>query len=355
MLELFTPSRGVLADAAHVAFQVFDISDDAKRDTPVQVFPDTAGARAPVNTLDPWPVGDRLGIGHVVARWTPAMTEPLGLHEIRWYLQDDPGALEQVVRVEFDVLGAGVGSQRAVYALVSDLRAEGVTAADANDARLARLLRLATQYVDRMTGRFFAPRATTFALDGAGGRIQLLGHPIIAIRDVKLIIAYPVEIGELPVTPSFYKIYNRHLTEGLLDPDDRENPRLEFFHESDILGVQATPAASLGLGSLVWLRGVQNVLVDGLFGYTDPDGSPTGATPELIRHVAKLIVLREVPAMADIARREDRQKRWRLVAEHTRDQSYNLDPLRVVGGYTGDPEIDAILSSYARPPQLGSA
>jgi hypothetical protein len=355
VLELFTPRRGVLADAAQVGFQVFDISDDAKRDNPVQVFPEATNTRAAVNTIEPWPAGDKLGTGHVVARWTPGDTEPLGLHELRWFVQAIAGAPEQVLRVEFDVLGAGVGSQRSVYALVSDLRAEGVTTADASDARLARLLRLATQYVERMTGRFFEPRAMRLALDGSGGRIQLLGHPIIGVREVKLLVAYPVEIGELPVDPSFFKVYARHLTQGLLDPDDRENPRLEFFHESDLLGVQSTPAASLGLGSLVWLRGTQNVLVDGLFGYTEPDGSPCGITPELIRHVTKLLVLREIPAMVDFSGREDRQQRWRIVAERTRDQGYNLDPLRVAGAFTGDPAIDAILVAFQRAPQLGSA
>jgi hypothetical protein len=355
VLELFTPREGVLADAAQVWFQIFDVSDEAKREVPVQVFPEVAGARAVANTTDLWPAGDKLGTGHVVARWTPAATEPLGLHELRWFVQDEANAPEQIVSVEFDVLGAGGGSQRAVYALISDLRAEGVTVAEASDARLARLIRLATRYVDRMTGRFFAPRSMTLALDGSGGRSQLLGQPIIAVRDVKLLVAYPAEIGELGVTPSFFRVYNRHLTQGLLDPDDRENPRLEFFHESDLFGVQSTPAASLGLGSLVWLRGVQNVVVDGLFGYTDPDGSAVGRTPDLIRHVTKLLVLREIPAMADVSGREDRQQRWRIVAERTRDQGYNLDPLRSQGAFTGDPALDAILVAYQRPPHLGSA
>jgi hypothetical protein len=355
VLELFTPVRGVLVDAAAAAFQIFDVSDDARRANPVQVFPETPNARAPVNITDPRPAGDKLGAGHVVARWTPPDSEALGAHELRWFVQSTPGAPEQVVTVDFDVLAAGAGSYRSGYALVSDLHTEGVTAAEATDARLARLIRLASQYVDRMTGRFFEPRPMTLALDGSGGRIQLLGHPIIAVRDVTLQVAMPAEVGELAVAPSLFRVYNRHLTQGLLDPDDRENPRLEFFHESDLLGVQATPAASLGLGSLVWLRGVQNVVVDGLFGFTDPDGSPVGRTPELIRHVTKLLVLREIPTMTDVARREDRQQRWRLVSERTRDQGYNLDPLRAQGVLTGDPEIDAILVSYQRPPQLGAA
>ena len=105
----------------------------------------------------------------------------------------------------------------------------------------------------------------------------------------------------------------------------------------------------------MWLRGVQNVVINGLFGYTDPDGSPTGRTPELIRHVTKLLVLREIPTMTDTSQREDRQKRWRIVSERTRDQGYNLDPLHAHGGFTGDPAIDAILAAYERAPQLGAA
>jgi hypothetical protein len=256
VLEVFTPAQGVLLDATAVAFQVFDVSDDARQASPVQVFPATPGSRATANLAELAPAGDKLGTGHVLARWTVPVDEALGRHEIRWFVQSTPGATEQVVTAEFDVLAAGAGSYRSGYALVSDLRAEGVTPSEATDARLARLVRLATQYVDRMTGRFFEPRPMTPALDGSGGRILLLGHPIIGVRDVTLLVAMPAEVGELPVVPSFFRVYNRHLTQGLLDPDDRENPRLEFFHESDLLGVQATPAASLGLGSLVWLRGV---------------------------------------------------------------------------------------------------
>jgi hypothetical protein len=353
VLELFTPVRGVLADADQVAFQIFDVSDDAKRASPVQVFPETPGTRTAVNTRDPWPAGDKLGAGHVVARWTPPPGSTLGLHELRWFVQGPPGAPKQLVTVAFDVVAEGAGSHRTGYALVSDLRAEGVTATDATDARLARLVRLASQYIDRVTGRLFEPRPLTLTLDGSGGRALLLGHPIIAVREVKLSLAMPAELGELPVTPSFFRVYNRHLTQGLLDPDDRENPRLEFFHESDLLGVHATPAASLGLGSLVWLRGPQNVVVDGLFGYTDPDGSAVGRTPDLIRHVTKLLVLREIPTLTDVTRREERQQRWRLVSERTRDQGYNLEALRLHGSYTGDPEIDNVLVAYQRPPQLG--
>lgn len=349
VLELFTPWRGRLSDAAAITYQIYDLSDDAKRAQPVQVFPDAPGVRAPVLA------GDRLGTGHVVARWTVPRDQPVGLHEVRWSVEQTPDAPARSRALAFDVVSEGAPSLRGGYTLVSELRAEGVTEADADDRRLVQRIRLASAYVDRATDRFFEPRAMSLVLDGSGGRAQLVGHPIIAIHDARMSLAMPAEVGELPVDPSFFRVYSRHLTQGLLDPDDRENPRLEFFHESDLFGVSSSPAASLGLGSLIWSCGPQNVLIDGVFGYTDPDGSPTGRTPELIEHVTKLLVLRELPAMTALASREERQKRWRLVSERTRDQGYNLEPLRAQGPLTGDPEVDGILVAYQRQPQLGSA
>lgn len=355
VLDLFTPVAGALADVATLAFQIFDISDATKRANPVQVYPATVGERAPVNVTDLWPAGDKLATGHFVARWTPPPGEALGLHAIQWFFHPTAGDPEQTAREAFDVLAEGSGSSPYGYALVSDLRDEGVTATDAVDARVARLVALASQYIDRVTGRFFEPRPMTLTVDGSGGRIQLLGHPIIAIRSVKMFVGMFAEFGVLPVIPSFFRVYNRHLSQGLLDPDDREDPRLEFFHWSDLLGVHATPAGHLGLGSLVWLPGVQNVVIDGLFGFTDPDGTLVGRTPDLIRHVTKLLVLREIPKMTDLTRREERQKRWRLTSERTRDQGYNLEALRLHGSFTGDPEIDNVLVAYQRPAQFGGA
>ena len=355
VLDIFTPVDGALTDVAVLEFQVFDVSDDAKRANPVQVYPATAGARAPVNVKFAWPAGDKLGAGHFVALWAPLTSEALGAHEVRWYFQATLGALEQTVSERFDVLPEGAGSSPFGYALVSELREEGVTAADATDARLARLVQLASRYIELVTGRFFEPRPMTLTVDGSGGRIQLLGQPIIAINSVKMFVGMYAEFGVLPVIPSFFRVYNRHLTQGLLNPDDRDNPRLEFFHWSDLLGVHSPPAGHLGLGSLVWLPGVQNVVIEGVFGFTDPDGSPMGKTPDLICHVTKLLVLREIPKMTDVTRREEQQKRWRLTSERTRDQLYTLEALKLHGSFTGDPEIDNILVAYWRPPTFGAA
>jgi len=240
------------------------------------------------------------------------------------------------------------------YASVSDLRDEGVTENEANDAWLQQRIALASRYIERVTGRFFEARAQTLKVDGTGKRTLLLGQPIISIDRVA-IDAGPFRPGDLAVEPSLYRVYNRHLTQGLLLPDDRENPKLEFFHGDDLAGVRFEPVRGLTLCSLVWPVGQQNVTVQGTFGYTEPDGSPTGRTPELIRHVAKLLVMRELPRLSDRDRREDAAKRWRIASETTRDQSYSLQALALQGEFTGDPEVDGILGGFMRPPALGAA
>jgi len=229
-----------------------------------------------------------------------------------------------------------------MYVSISDVRDEGVTVDNASDERIEAIIQLAERYIERVTGRFFEPRPQSLAVDGAGGRVLRLGHPIIRIDVVAVDAA---AASPVPIDPSSYRVYNRHLTQGLLVPDDRDDPRIELAQGGDVgAGFEAR-----------WPRGVQNVRVAGVFGYTDPDGSPTGETPLLIQYVTKLLVLRELPLMTDLDGREDAQRRWRLTSERTRDQAYTLGALVPLGVFTGDPAIDTILAAYSRPADLGAA
>src|SRR5690606_34186710 len=55
-----------------------------------------------------------------------------------------------------------------VYASVADLRDEGVSVAQASDARLVALIDEAGRAIDSFTGWFFEPRSLTLRLDGRG-------------------------------------------------------------------------------------------------------------------------------------------------------------------------------------------
>jgi hypothetical protein len=212
-----------------------------------------------------------------------------------------------------------------VYASVADLRAEGVTPAMASDARLTTLLADACAFVDAVTGWFFEPRALTLRLDGRGG--ATIESPVPPIRVDTL------AIDDAPVSTA---------------PDD--------------LIVEGAPVApGFGGPRLTLRRGrrfpkdVGNVTAEGLWGYTEPDGTPTGRTPAAIRTVTMLLVLRALPFLADGDAWADAHHRWRLAEERTRDQSYRLNPPTFSTFLTGDPDIDLVLLRYRRPQGLGAA
>jgi len=244
-----------------------------------------------------------------------------------------------------------------LYATVEDLREEGVTVAMLDDDRALAKLTTWSQAIEAWTGRWFEPRSRTFQLDGDGGEVQRIGHPIVQISDVKLISGRGVSGWDTDTYDlEDLVVYNRHLTQGLLRPDDRMRPKLAV---ADVEG----RFSSLSLADFP--RGRANIQVTGIFGWTelqpgDPVGETEpgsqvplsyGSTPKLIRQLTLLLVVRDQAQMADLDSREDWSMRWRLLSEKTRDQSYTMAALGggaggMTGAWTGDPVIDGIIATY---------
>lgn len=335
-----------------LAFQVWDVRDP---DAPAQIFPATPGQRQAVDLE-----ADRVGgvDGHYAAAWTVSPTSAeKGRYQIRWYVTDTDGGPERVDVRAFDVIpaAAAVSGAGTAYALVSDLREEGV-GAEVSDARILTALALGARYIERVTRRVFRPVYKDAVFDGNGGRALLFGEPIIALAGVFL--------GQPPHTAverSAFRVYNRHLSAQMHDPDDRDDPKIEFAHFSDLLlGRRGAALVGSPLFGVPWRdhyfpKAVQNVTVRGVWGYTEHDGSSTGATPALIVQAQKLLALRELPTMGCGAdEREDRRSRHRLTSERTRDQSYTKKA-DVDTPFTGDREIDDVLTMFMAPMGLGSA
>lgn len=344
---LVTDDTGVatslLVDPTALSFRVFSVSTNGDY---AQVFP-LSGAHAVDLSADK--IDGQAG--HFAAAWDTVDAEK-GRHEVRWVATMPGGRTERVVRA-FDVLEGGVPSFGAQgYLSPSDMREEGLDEGQCSNARLIRLIAMQSAYIDRVTRRFFEPRFQTQHLSGSGARGCLFGDPIIALVDVSL--GNP---AQQPVGPESFRVFNRHLTQRLANPDDRNSPKIEFWHFRDLFGPQRTASMSSPLfgvpfRDMYFPAGVQNVNVRGLFGYTDWDGSSTGDTPLQIQQATKLLVMRDVGKMADCDAREDR-KRSRILQERTRDQSYQLQET-TEGAFTGDREIDDILLSFMRPLDLGS-
>ena len=210
-----------------------------------------------------------------------------------------------------------------MYATVADLRDEGVSEARASDARLGVLLDEASRGIDRVTGWFFEPRAMTLALSGRGTAGLEPPVPPIRLERMRVLGA------EVPVSPSHLRVVGAPVMPGF------DAPRL---------------VRTRG----VFPRGWDNVEVEGLWGYTEPDGSATGRTPLEVRRACMLLVLRWLAPIGDESVGPEARDPWRVLEERTRDQAVKFDRARP-GHLTGDPEVDRILARYRRPMGLGAA
>ena len=154
-----------------------------------------------------------------------------------------------------------------MYASVADLRAEGVTAAEASDARLELLLVEASSLIDRVTGWFFEPRLLTLHLAGRGApSIEL---PVPPLRVDRLVLGG----AELSLDPSELLIVGAPVQPGFDGPRFTRHGR-------------------------VFPRGHGNVVAEGLWGFTEDDGTPTGRTPPAIRRATMLLVLRSMTPLS---------------------------------------------------------
>jgi hypothetical protein len=363
-LMFISQNVGQAVPALSLSWRILDLSSDDKEATPVELVAPTAVDLAnDLITFDP----QNACAGFYAPRWTVPSETPAGRYAIEWTYElavptdasfttiTTESSPAGTVRKVFEVVatpGMGTGKQ-ALYSLLRDARDFlGATTFDVSDAKLRKVIARASNLIERVTGRVFEPRFAYRRLGGNSSRKLLLGEPIIAISSVG-IDTQPTQTGDLTVELDLLRIYNRHLSEGLIDPDDREDPMIEFVHSDDLYGIRFVPFRGISLRSLAWPTGVQNIHVRGLFGYTEPDGSPWGETPELIQHATRLIVARELPKFGS-DEREDAQWRWRITSEKARDVEIQMAPLPTFGGWTGDSEVDGILASFTRPPRLAS-
>ena len=204
-----------------------------------------------------------------------------------------------------------------MYCSIEDIRNEGVTDEQADDAKLESLIKLACNYIDNTTGQFFEPREQVLRLDGRGGKILCL--PVFLI-EVYSVVVSGVEVDD-------YVLYNR-----IVPPDDRFYPK--------IYRAQG------------WRSGILNISVQGLWGYVDK--VETGyVTPELIKRAAMKLALYSFPDLGDKEAQEEKRLAGVLQSETTDAHSYELSNEVLQAMYsnslTGDAEIDGIIKRYTMP------
>lgn len=316
-----------------------------------QVFP--VSGRHVVPLVDFFPTGDKLTVGAYIARFTVGEAWTVTDHDIEWFYKFSATDVEKTAIETFAVLDSDtsavfdydlpVGS----YISIDEFREEGF--ADAEDNRIARLACWASRWIDKRTGRWFEPRYTTFFLSGNGSRRMEMPAPIIEIHQIRLVTRQAfVATTDDEIDLDSVAVYNRHLR-GAVDPDDREDPRVEFD----------TLSGSLVTGFTRWPMGRQNIQISGIFGYTDPHPFERfGTTPEEIRMCVRRLVARELLPMEQIHGREDMQERaGRVLSERAGDRMtmFHKSPMLANSAMSGDPQIDSVIIEYRKPMGIGSA
>lgn len=288
---------------------------------------------------------------------TPLTRVPLVAGVADYLFDDTAGGTAYYYRVRYhNPVGpltsdpsAPVRGDLAGYVTLADIRNEGFGEALVSDAQIARAAWMATTFIDRATSQWFEARRRLLRLDGRGGPDLFLQIPIIGLNEIRVGLNPGTVV---PRTLDSVAIYNRHLTQGLLAPDDRNNPRVGYAG-----------------GDGRWPRGTQNVYLDGYFGHTElgPDDAvgeavggnqfplSYGRTPALIKRAAILLTVQLMWGLAG-GRGEEFRTRARVVSESTRDQSYTLAPMSAADaeyGITGNVEVDGILALFAAPFSAG--
>lgn len=351
------PVTGRPLDPDSITFEVWNVVNPQ---APSKVYP-TSGSKT-VN-LDNVPTGDRLCRGVYLADFSVPVDASAGAHEVRWTFAV-AGAASQTATTAFTVGAASSAGETfkalgtGLYCELQDLRDEGFASTRFPDALVTKRIQQASANLERLTGRFFEPRVGVRHLNGTGHDTLFLDEPIIELAELRFLPVPGTEPkDDGPVGPDECLVYNRHIAQGLLSPDDRMNPRITLGRRPDEEeggdGWLAAPS--------VFPRGHQNVQVVGVWGYTERDVSNSGEAfarfgrvPTTVRDVCVRMVAKTLPLLADVDDRAAYEDRHRLASVKLGESSTTWTQ-RKEGRLTGDPDLDRMIASLRRPLAVGAA
>lgn len=326
----------------------FTIHDAGQAGAP-QVYPTVADTRAIVDLE-----ADRLSPGRYAAAFVVGNAWNMRDHEIRWYVTRLVGGDEVVFTQRFGVVAINEVVPRA-YATVQDMRAEG-TPVGFTDARIVSALEAGARWIEQMTRRWFEPRYQVVNLDSRGGFALQLGIPIVALESIGYVGS------DFQVDDAIYRgavrVYNRHVRQGLLSPDDRENPKLELLNASGGFVGRRVDDDFSWFGGGRWSTATQGIRARGIFGYTEPDGSPMGAVPAAIREVNMRLAMRQLRTFWGQGAGSTSLPSGPVISERTMDQSVtyatnSVQTTLIAGRWTGDPLIDQTIAALSAPGGMG--
>jgi hypothetical protein len=267
-------------------------------------------------------------------------------------------------RASDGLLGTPVtaSAKRRGYVTAQDVWDEGYANPPWTAAKVWRGIDRATATIDAICRQWFEPRYHQAAHDGNDHDQMWLDIPICAL--------HRIEQDAVIVDLTDVSVYNRHLTRGQLNPDDRNNPRIAYSLDFPI-GYRGR-ASRLYADAALFGSGRMNVVLKGVFGFTElgagdfaaetEEGSQIpvsyGRTPADIARAALLLTLTYMLPAAD---QQEAVLSNRITRIKTRDQEIAFSDMASGGsteasfGLTGNLEVDNILMRYAGPLRMGAA
>lgn len=334
------PVTALMKDVTALSYEVFDTSTPAKEITPTVKVARTALVLA----------NAKLSTGRYFAPVAPLAGWDLGDYQVVWYYTVDDGD-EQTMTTPLHVTDEAHGPP-SYYATVQDVYDSGLSVGEYTVKQVRGALAKSTALLERWTGRRFRAEYRAIKVDGGGGMKVRLREPVIAVEKIEL-EDDSLSYSTLLAWEYNLHVYNRHIRCGQLNPDDRINPRIEYANTFRPMGA----VGYFGDGS-------QDIKVTGVFGYTEPDGSPTGSTPAVVRDLAIAVALLNVDGAGGPEAWKTKNK-WKLTEERTRDQTVKYGGGGSQNGsmyvgpgstayFTGDPDLDAaILRLKVGPGMMG--
>lgn len=155
------------------------------------------------------------------------------------------------------------------YCTIDDIREEGFEQCEYTDRRVSKAIKTAQQFIETVTRRFFEPRDLTFRETWRGESELLIGQgsmPIISVSELRFVNTDESLQAPVDLTTDI-RIFNRHVREGYLAKDDRENPRIGLiFIDPNLIIPRVRPLTVME----VTAARLQQIQITGTFGYTTP-------------------------------------------------------------------------------------
>ena len=218
------------------------------------------------------------------------------------------------------------------------------------DNQITELIQEWQSWLERATGQFFDPRTLEFSMDGSGNALLQLPLAIIEIEWIKI----NDSISNL--SEDEYAVYK-----GRQEPnDDRMNPRIKLKPYRANIFTDPGLYNGNGYQSRMFIKGVQNQLIKGEFGFVEPGIDKT--PPLLILKALRRLVLRGAQKIAaggspSSPSGSGGSSGGTIIEEWTDGHKYKLADIQVPPTTltsSGDPEVDRIVMMYRRPIAIGS-